>query len=188
MQAVNSFRIAVNKIPFQESEDVRAIVSDVLHLLDCSNEISHLVNCFRLPVKPSKWSDREITPTIIIVFDEAGSRQHVLKNYFQNHWNAKLCNLRNGPALEYRFTMNEVLSMRAFRTRNYALRLKQQKLLKSVFIRNDRVSVLFPGQKRYVSIDDCNHLRELVEHKPGAEDSSVFFDAKSSDISTSSRC
>lgn len=148
--------------------------------------MSHVTQCFRIEVKPSKWSDRSITPTIVAVFYNRDARDRVLRRYFERHKDAKLCRLRNVPALEYRFTINEMLSVPAFRIRNLALRLKQKKLVQSVFVRNDHVSVLIPGQTRYTAVASVNHLLELTK-RDSADESSVFFDALSSDMS-SSRC
>ncbi|EAT42241.1 AAEL006198-PA [Aedes aegypti] len=55
-----------------------------------------------------------------------------------------------------------MLSIQAFRIRNLALRLKQKKTIQSIFIRNDKVSVRLPGQKRYDPVGDCNKLLRLV--------------------------
>lgn len=186
-QSVNSFRLAVNKIPFKEGECVRSLVENVLALLDSQNESKHVTSCFRLPVKPSKWTDRTISPTIVVVFDNVEARQAVLRRYFNMHHEAKLCNLRGGPELDYRFTLNEMLSVNTFRLRNLALRLKQNKAVKSVFIRNDRVSVLLPGQKRYIPIETADQLCELTNVLNVGDSSSVFFDC-TANVSTSSHC
>lgn len=188
-RSVNSCRIAVNKIPLREGENVNTIVENVLTLLQCSTEMENVTSCFRLPVKPSKWSDRSLTPTILVIFNNADARQRVLKRYFERHKEAKLCNLKDGPALDYRFTLNEVLSVNTFRIRNLAIRFKQQGLVKSVFLRNDRVSVLLPGQRRYVPVETTAQLQEMTGTEHGGEDSSsIFFDARSTDVSASSRC
>lgn len=188
LQSVNSSRLAINKIPLQEGENVRTVVEGVLHLLGCQNELVHVTSCFRLPVKPSKWTDRTISPTIVVVFDTGEARQAVLRRYYDQHSEAKLCNLNNGPDIDYRFTMNEMLSANSFRLRNYALRLKQNKLVKSVFIRNDKVSVLLPGQKRYVPITTIDELQQLATNVSDVPDSSsVFFDC-TANVSTSSQC
>lgn len=188
-QAVNSCRLAINKLPFREGENVQALVEDILILLDSQNELPHVIRCFRLPVKPSKWADRSITPTVIVVFDNIESRQAILRKYFVRYKEAKLCNLKGGPCLDYRFTMNEVLSLNTFRIRNYALRLKNTKIVKSVFIKNDRVSVLLPGQKRYLPVESMDQLHELAGNVTDTcESSSLFFDALSAEISASSHC
>lgn len=75
-----------------------------------------------------------------------------------------------------------------FRVRNFALRLKQNKKVSSVFVKNDRVSVLIPGRKRYVPVENVDELRELVNPGSRSEDSSVFFDALSVNASVSSQC
>lgn len=187
-RTVNSCRLAMNKIPYHEGEDVRDLVRNVLRLLDCDSEMSNVVNCFRLPVKASKWTDRSLTPTIMVIFSSAESRGVVLRKYFERHQTAKLCNLRGGPSLDYRFTLNEVMSINSFRIRNLALRLKQRKLVKSVFVRNDKVSVLLPGHRQYTMIDTLEKLLELEGGDPDSEDTSIFFDATSADLSASSRC
>lgn len=185
-RTVNSCRLALNKIPYHEGENVRELVRSVLCLLDCQSELSNVENCFRLPVKSSKWTDRSLTPTIMVIFRSVESRREVLHKYFERHESAKLCNLKGGPSLDYRFTLNEVMSINSFRVRNLALRLKQRKQVKSVFVRNDAVSVLLPGQKRYVPVETTERLLELVGNDPD-EDSSIFFDA-TADLSASSRC
>ena len=190
-QAVNSCRLAINKLPFREGENVRALVDSILTFLEIESELPHVMKCFRLPVKPSKWTDRSITPTVIVVFDSIESRQMVLRRYFEKYKEAKLCNIKGGPSLEYRFTMNEVLSTNSFRIRNYALRLKQSKFLQSVFVRSDRISVLLPGQKRYLPIESMEQLHRLTGNANDiSSSSSVFFDAMSVDISAtaSSHC
>lgn len=187
-QSVNSCRLAINKIPVREGENVHSIVENVINFLGVSEEMSHVTNCFRLDVKPSKWSDRSLTPTIVAVFDSRDSRDRVLRRYFEKHKDAKLCRLKNAPDLEYRFTINEMLSMHAFRTRNLALRYKQRKAIRSVFVRNDSISVLLPGEQRYTPVRGPEHLLELMGHDLQADESSVFFDARSSDVSSSSHC
>lgn len=188
-QSTNCCRLAINKIPFREGENVRNIVADVLNFLDISEAMSSVSKCFRLQVKSSKWSDRTISPTIAVVFDNREMRDNVLKRYFERHKDAKLCRLKGAPALEYRFTINEMLSVQAFRIRNFALRLKQRKIIKSVFVRNDTIAVLLPGKMRYSRVNSTDHLLELTGGTGGRnEDSSVFFDATSADLSASSRC
>lgn len=186
-QSANCCRLAINKIPFHEGESVRNIVESVFNFLDIKEAMSNVVSCFRLKVKPSKWSDRSISPAVVVIFHNREMRDKVLKLYFDRHKDAKLCHLKHAPALEYRFTMNEVLSVQSFRIRNLALRLKQRKIVKSVFVRNDSIAVLLPGEKRYTRVDSTNHLLELTESmRSSHEDSSVFFDALSADMSTSS--
>lgn len=187
-RTVNSCRLAMNKIPYHEGENVRDLVRNVLRLLDCDSEMSNVIKCFRLPVKSSKWTDRSLTPTIMVIFSSAESRGVVLRKYFERHQTAKLCNLQGGPSLDYRFTLNEVMSVNSFRIRNLALRLKQRKQVKSVFVRNDKVSVQLPGQKQYVPVDTLAQLLELAGGDLDGEDSSIFFDATSADLSASSRC
>lgn len=187
-RTVNCCRLAVNKIPYHEGENVRDLVGNVLRLLDCESEMSNVVKCFRLPVKTSKWTDRSLTPTIMVIFNSAESRGVVLRQYFQRHQMAKLCNRRGGPYLDYRFTLNEAMSINTFRIRNLALRLKQRKQVKSVFIRNDRVSGLLPGQKQYAPIETLEQVLELAGGDLDGEDTSIFFDATSAELSASSRC
>lgn len=187
-RTVNSCRLAVNKIPLREGENVGAIVESVLDLLDCQCEMPNVTSCFRIPAGASKWSDRSLSPTIVVVLNSTESRRRILQKYFEKHKTAKLCNLKNGPRLDYRFTLNEVLSINTFRLRNFALRLKQRSLVKSVFVRNDRLSVLLPGQKRYVPVETAEQLGELAGNIPDEECSSIFFDATSADLSASSRC
>lgn len=182
--AVNSCRISINKIPFSEGENLRKIVKSVLVFLGLENLSANVVNCFRLQVKPSKWSDRSLTPTIVVILDSKTSRDTILRKYFENHKKAHLAQHGSVPQQEYRFTINEVLSPNTFRIRNLALRLKQQKLVKSVFIRNDSLSILLPNAERYVPVNSTDHLLQLVK----TEDSSVFFDAISADASASSLC
>lgn len=79
--------------------------------------------------------------------------------------------------------MNEALSLSTFRIRNLSLRLKQRKIVKSVFIRNDTVSVLLYGQEDYTLVSSINELLELTNSVPTNDDSSVFFDAVSAETS-----
>lgn len=187
-QTVNSCRIAINKVPFKEGENVRQLVIDVLTLVGCSDVQANLTDCFRVPARPSKWTDRSLTPTIVAVFNSPETRQKVLRMYFERYKEAALRNLRNGPALDYRFTINEVLSINSFRIRNQALRLKQHGVVRSVFVRNDRVSVLLPGQARYIPVNSIAHLQELVSSESSSDSSSLFFDALSANVSASSCC
>lgn len=120
-QTVNSCRLVINKIPFREGENVKQLVEDVLALVGCSEEQANLVDCFRVPSKSSKWSDRTLTLSIAAVFNSTDARQKVLRRYFERYKEAALKNLKTGPALDYRFTVNEVLSITAFRIRNHAL-------------------------------------------------------------------
>lgn len=138
---------------------------------------SNVLNCFRLPVKPSKWTDRTLTPTIIVIFDSREAKDIVLRHYFEKHKHATLRNLKSDLPLEYRFTANEVLSIDVFRTRNLALRLKLRGLLQSVYVRNNTVSVRIAGQKRYVRVESTDHLLQLTGTLPQPDESSVFFDA-----------
>lgn len=183
-QSINGHRISINKVPYREGENVRAIVENFLNFLGINNMMSHVVSCFRLPIKPSKWTDRTLTPTIAVVFDVAEVRSEVLKKYFQLHKQAKLCNLKTGLPLEYRFTVNEMLSIKSFRVRNLALRLKQQKLIQSVFVKNDHISVRLPNQKKYIPVDDSNELIKLVDSTPCPDETSIFYDAESTRTST----
>lgn len=190
-QRVNTARLAINKVPFRQGENVRGIVQDVLRFLDVQDLVGNVSNCFRLQVRPSKWTDRTLTPTIVVIFDNQETRDTVLKRYFERHKHAKLCQLKHAPALEYRFTLNEVLSPQTFRIRNLAIRLKQNKSIRSVFVRNDSVSVLLPDHKRYTPIASTAQLLELVEQKvtqSAHDSSSVFFDALSADLSASTHC
>lgn len=186
LQGVNKYRIAINKIPYRAGENVKNIVKGVLGFLGIAEPEASVTDCFRIPVKPSKWSDRSISPTIIVIFSQKEAKEEVLKLYFENYRKAKLSSLQSGPALEYRFTLNEVLSIQSFRIRNLALRLKQQKLVESFFVRNDSVSVRLPGQKKYVPISDSNQLLQLTAKEvcklSSADESSIFFDAESSII------
>lgn len=187
-RSVNSCRLAINKVPAREGENVHSIVESVINFLGVSEEMSHVTNCFRVDVKPSKWSDRSLTPTIVAVFDSRDSRNRVLRRYFEKHKDAKLCRLKHAPDLEYRFTINEMLSVQAFRTRNLALRYKQRKAIRSVFVRDDSISVLLPGERRYTPVHSPEQLLELMGQDHQADESSVFFDARSSDVSSSSHC
>lgn len=193
LQTVNQNRIAINKIPYRAGENVKDLVRAVLNFLGISDSESHIVDCFRIPAKPSKWSDRSISPTIIVVFSNRDVKDRLLKTYFDNHKRAKLSTLQTGLDLEYRFTLNEVLSVQSFRIRNLALRLKQRQLVESVYVRNDSVSVRLPHQKRYTPITDTTQLLQLTskearEHT-AADESSIFFDAVSVDSSNlSSPC
>lgn len=190
-QQINSSRLAINKVPFHYNENVRTIVQDVMQFLGLQEMMCYVSNSFRLQVRPSKWTDRTLTPTIVVIFDNRESRDTVLRRYFEKHKNAKLCQLKHSPALEYRFTINEVLSPQTFRLRNLAIRFKQKKLVRSVFVRNDSVSVLFPNHKRYTPIVSTTHLLELVgntESHPAHESSSIFFDALSANLSASTNC
>lgn len=173
-QNVNGFRIALNKIPVQQGENIKSIVERTLDILDMPEAKSRVTNCFRLPYNPSKWTDRSISPTIVIVFDGNKIRQSVLQKYYERHKDFRLCNLGIGMPLDYRFTMNEVLSISSFRARNLALRMKQKKLVRSVFVRHDSVSVLLPGNQRYTPVKDSQHLLELVRFADSTNDSSVF--------------
>lgn len=186
---INSFRIAINKVPYRHNENLGAIVQKVLDILGVPLRMSNVIKYFRLPVKDSKWSNRSITPTIIIVFDDSAARSAVLGEYYKKHREVKLSLLDDGLPLNYRFTLNEVLTLPAFRLRNLALRMKQRKLIKSVFIRNDTVSVRIANEPKYTLVNDIHHLLELTGAKDEPEntnDSSVFFDAVSSDFSASS--
>lgn len=173
----NSCRIALNRIPVREGENVRLLVKHFLQFLEIPNAITNVLNCFRLPVKSSKWTDRTLSPTIIVIFDDKEAKEIVLRRYFEKHRQAKLCNLKSGLPLEYRFTANEVLSIDVFRTRNLALRLKQRGVLQSVYVRNNSVSVRIPGQKHYIRVEDSAHLLLLTDTPPEIDNSSVFFDA-----------
>lgn len=180
-QNVNCCRIAINKVPLCPGENVRSIVEDFLGIKE---KMSRVTACFRLPVNPSKWTDRNLTPTILVAFDSREVRSLVLKRYFEKHKDAKLCNLKSAAPLEYRFTVNEMLSIPAFRIRNLALRLKQRKAIQSIFVRNDKISVRLPGQKRYVPVGSCDELLKLTGSSVSMDESSMFFDAVSSDISS----
>lgn len=177
-QSVNCCRIAINKVPFHPGENVRSVVSDFLDFLDIRDRMSQVTACFRLPVKPSKWTDRNLTPTIMVAFDTRELKSMVLRRYFEKHKEAKLCNLNSALSLEYRFTVNEMLSIKSFRIRNLAMRLKQKGAVQSVFIRNDRVSVKLTGQTSYVPVENSSELLKLIEPDVLGE-SSVFFDAVS---------
>lgn len=153
----------------------------MLLFLGLQSEMTHIKSCFRLPVKPSKWSDRELTPTIAVVFNNREARDRVIRKYYDSHENAKLCNLKNGPSLEYRFTINEALSINTFRIRNLAIRLKHKKLIQSVYVRNDSVSVLLTGHKRYMRVSSIEELLEMKDNQlaSGTGDSKVTPDALS---------
>lgn len=176
-QNANCCRIALNKIPLREGENVRQLVGNFLRFLEIPNVMTNVLKCFRLPTKPSKWTDRALTPTIIVILDSRESKDIVLRRYFEMHKQAKLCNLKSDLPLEYRFTANEVLSINVFRIRNLALRLKQRGIVQSVFVRNDTVSVRIPEQKHYVRVKDTDHLLQLTKTSPDPNNSSVFFDA-----------
>lgn len=182
-RSVNSFRISINKVPYQTGENVRSIVQNFLSFLGIQDSMSHVTTCFRLPVKPSKWTDRSITPTILVVFDSVGLKTDVLQKYFKKHKEAKLCNLKSGLPLEYRFTVNEMLSIGSFRIRNLALRMKQNDLVESVYVQNDSVSVRLPGQKKYIPIEDISQLLGLVKPDYCINESSIFYDAESAECS-----
>lgn len=182
-KSVNSYRISINKVPHQAGENVRSIVGNFLSFLCIPDAMSHVTSCFRLAVKPSKWTDRSITPTILVVFDSVDIKTNVLQMYFKKHKEAKLCNLKSGLPLEYRFTVNEMLSIDSFRIRNLALRMKQNKLVESVYVRNDSVSVRLPGHQKYTLVDDATHLLALVNAGSSINESSVFFDAESAEFS-----
>lgn len=185
-QNVNGYRIALNKIPLQQGENVRSIVEKALDILDLPEAKSHVSSCFRLPYHASKWTDRSLSPTIVVIFDGNAIRRTVLQKYFERYMDFRLCRLGIGISLDYRFTMNEVLSVSSFRVRNLAIRLKQKKLIRSVFVRHDNVAVLLPGDQRYTSVKDLHHLLELVGSQDKTNDSSVFFDAESTNHSFSS--
>lgn len=191
VRSVNDFRIAINKIPFREGENVKILVQSALISLGVEEADAPVASCFRVPPRASKWSDRSVSPTIIVVFNSKEAKDKVLKQYFENFTRATLSSLRTGLALEYRFTVNEVLSVPTFKIRNLALRLKHRKLIASVFVRNDSVSVRLPNQKRYISITSCDQLVELTnpigDDIATADESSIFFDAVSADGSASSR-
>lgn len=179
-QSINCHRISINKVPHREGENTRSIVESFLSFLGIRNLMSHVTSCFRLPVKPSKWTDRSLTPTIVVVFSSAEVRSEVLKKYFQLHKEAKLCNLEKGLPLQYRFTVNEMLSVKSFRVRNLALRMKQKKLIQSVYVRNDSISIRLPCQKKYIPIEDTGHLLKLMNASSCTNESSIFYDAESS--------
>lgn len=185
-QGVNSCRIAINKVPLQTGENVRSIVHNLLRFLNVPDLMSHVSTCFRLPVKPSKWTDRTITPTILVAFDNIEVKSVVLRRYYEKHKEAKLCNLTVDLPLEYRFTVNEMLSLESFRTRNFALRMKQRKLVQSVYVKNDSVSVRLPGHTKYILIEDTGHLVGLLgfDTHTSHNESSKFFDAESDGFPT----
>lgn len=180
-KSLNCCRISINKVPFHPGENVRTIVHDFLTFLGIQDQMPNVTSCFRLPVKSSKWTDRTLTPTILVAYDSIERKNMVVKRYFEKHKEAKLCNLKSAAPLEYRFTVNEMMSLHTFRTRNLALRLKLKEDIKSVFVRNDNVSVKLPGKDRYVPVTDSNALIKLVEHSADTyrDESSVFFDAVS---------
>lgn len=166
LQSVNGPRIAINKIPFREGENVKFIVRNALRSLGIDETASVVSSCFRTTAKASKWSDRSISPTIIVVLNSREAKEKILKQYFKNCAKAKLSALQAGLALEYRFTVNEVLSVESFRIRNLALRLKHKKLVDSVFVRNDTVSVKLSNHERYTLITSSEHLLKLVSPTP----------------------
>lgn len=53
--SVNNCRIAINKIPFQQSDCVRNLVDNLLFFLGLEDAVPRISSCFRLPVKASKW-------------------------------------------------------------------------------------------------------------------------------------
>lgn len=185
-QNVNNFRLAVNKVPYRPGENVSAIVEEIFNFLGIPILMSHVSKCFRLPVKPSKWSDRSLTPTIIIILDDCEARDAALRQYFKRYNDFKLRHILPDLPLDYRFTLNEVLPITTFRVRNLALRLKQKKLVKSVFVRNGTVSVLLPNQTRYTQVKDIAHLTEITVPIDEGNNSSVFFDAVGPDSSSMS--
>lgn len=185
-QSVNNFRIAINKIPYRSGENVTTIVKELFGFLGIPALMSHVVKCFRLTVKASKWTDRSLTPTIIVILDDHEARDAVLRQYFRKYNDVKLCQILPELPLDYRFTLNEVLPVTTFRIRNLALRLKHRKLVQSVFVRNGSVSVLLPNQPRYTQVKDIDHLIELTRHVEEANNSSVFFDAVGPDTSFAS--
>lgn len=185
--SVNSFRIAVNKIPFQEGESVRKLIEKLFDFLHLADVIPHITSCFRLQVKASKWKDRSLSPTIIVVFDSRETKEAVLRRYFEKYREVKLSILQSNLPLEYRFTINEVLSIESFRIRNLAIRLKQNKLVDSVFVRNDNVSIRLPNQKKYLPIRDTNHLLQLTSASGDPDETGDFFDAVSTNTSSASR-
>lgn len=192
LRSVNDHRIAINKIPFREGENVKVLVKCVFQCLGIDEADSCISSCFRIPVKASKWSDRSISPTIVVVFNSKEVKEKVLKLYFENFTRAKLSALQTGLALEYRFTVNEVLSLHSFRIRNLALRLKHRKLVDSVFVRNDSVSVRLPNHKRYTVVSSSDHLLELtgrntIGEVAAVDESSLFFDAVSANSSARSQ-
>lgn len=183
-QNINNFRIAINKVPCRPGESVPDVVSKLFGFLGISNLVSHVVKCFRLPVKASNWSDRTLTPTIIVIFDDSETRDTVLRQYFRRYKDVKLRQIFADLPLDYRFTLNEVLPVATFRIRNLALRLKHKKRLQSVFIRNGSVSIRLPNQRRYTPVKDIEHLLELTKPEDdNNNDSSVFFDAVGTDAS-----
>lgn len=179
-QSVNGFRISINKVPFRQGENVWDLVRNFLTFLEVPDAMLQVTKCFRIEGGKSKWTDRTLTPAIIVVFDSVKAKEAVLHKYFEKHKAVKLCTLKAGFSLEYRFTANEVLSIKTFRIRNLALRLKIKHQLSSVYVKNDRVSVKLPGHTRYTPVDDIQHLLTLVGPEPAGNESSVFFDAESS--------
>lgn len=184
-QSVNGFRISINKVPFRQGENVWNLVRNFLDFLEATDAMQQVTKCFRLDGGKSKWSDRTLTPAIIVVFSSVNAKEDVLRRYFEKHKTAKLSSLKAGFSLEYRFTVNEVLSIQTFRIRNLALRMKIKRQLSSVYVKNDRVSVKLPGQMRYTPIKDTHHLLSLVGPEPAGNESSVFFDAESSGFASS---
>lgn len=181
-QRVNGCRMSINKVPYRTGENVCDIVKGFLSFLGVDDHFSHVQTCFRMPVKPSKWTDRTLTPTILVEFSSREIRNQVLKRYYDKHKEAKLCNLISDLPLEYRFTVNEMLSMDTFRIRNLALRLKQRKQVQSVFVKNDNISIRLPNQERYTPVTSIQQLLELVG--PDTDpDTTAFFDAQSTNNS-----
>lgn len=175
----NSCRLAINKVPIKKNENVRILVESIIKFLGLQHTIPQLLTCFRVPSNPSKWTDRSVTPTIIAIFADRRAKEAVLRRYFEVHKDA----LENSLPLEYRFTVNEVLSLNTFRIRNFALRLKQQNLVESVFVRNDRVSVRLPGQKRYCPVYDTEQLTQITNSSDEEAHTSIFYDARSTNSS-----
>lgn len=185
--SVNNCRIAINKIPFQQGECVRNLVDNLLFFLGLEDAVPRISSCFRLPVKASKWNDRSLSPTIIVVFDSRETKEAVLRRYFERYKEVKLSILQSKLPLEYRFTMNEVLSIQSFRLRNLALRLKQKKLIDSVFIRNDSIAIRLPHQKTYIPVQDPEHLLQLTQTNNDPDETADFYDAVSTNTSSASR-
>lgn len=185
--AANSYRLAINKIPVRDGENVRSIVENFLSFLGMDNAVPHVTSSFRLPPRPSKWTDRSLSPTIIIVFDQREIKDNVLRKYFQRHRDAKLSVLQLDLPLENRFTVNEALPVQAFRIRNLALRLKQKKLIDSVFVKDGSISVRLPRQKSYIPVQSTDHLLQLTQQPNNAEESAIFFDAESGNASFASQ-
>lgn len=180
-QRINCCRISINKVPFRPGENVQSIVKDFLCFLGAQVELSNVQTCFRLPVKPSKWTDRTLTPAILVEFSNREVRNQVLKRYYDKHKEAKLCNLSTEMPLEYRFTVNEMLSVDSFRVRNFALRLKQRKHVESVYVKNDHISVRLPGHERYTPVSSIKQLLELISSDKTVGDTTEFFDAQSAE-------